>query len=84
MKKPYVKPMMAIERYELTQSIANCHVIIGLKSSDCVLADDDASPKMKEAADLFAFMEGHCLAPVTEGNYDTVCYNTSVTEAFSS
>lgn len=84
MKMPYEKPMMAIERYELTQSIATCSLKIGFLNSECVINDSDAPPSMKDLAWDEYFVQDACgNVPTTDGD-DGICYHTSVTMAFNS
>ena len=85
MKMPYEKPMMAIERYELTQSIATCELKIGFWDSQCVMKDPDATNSLKSLAYAGTFIEGYCNEPYTDGdNTDGLCYHTNVTIAFNS
>ena len=83
MKMPYEKPMMAIERYELTQSIATCSLKIGFLNTECVINDPDAPLSMIDLAYSGYFIQDcENVAPDT-GN-DGLCYHTSVTMAFNS
>jgi len=93
MKKCYEKPMLAIEHYSLTQSIAGCTgiKIKGKGSSADVLADPDATNQMKSLASAFGFISaGGCLRPLdgyTESggvNGDTICYHGPIQSAFVS
>ena len=85
MKKKYVTPMIAVEHYELTQSIANCAIKIGHYDSQCVLKDRDASWEMKDFAEMGWFSAGQCVeaADGMEGT-DGICYHTSANIAFGS
>ena len=86
MKIPYEKPMMAIERYALTQSIADCAKKIGFMDSACVLKDPDSTGEMKDLAYDNGFLAGYCSDPVEGGQDDSdgVCYHTLTTIAFNS
>ena len=85
MKKQYIKPMIAVEYYELTQSIASCAIKIGFVSSDCVKKDPDATPHMKEMAWSEWFIEGHCVVPAVDMDpEDGLCYHTNANAAFNS
>ena len=85
MRMPYEKPMMAIERYELTQTIASCATKIGFLNSQCVLKDPDASPEMKSLAGIDFFVDGHCsIYPEGMEEEDGSCYHTNINTAFNS
>lgn len=86
MKIPYEKPMLAVERYELTQSLADCSTKIGLLDSDCVKNDSDSTPAMKDLAiNWESFLPGYCVDPVkTNSNENGVCYHTLSNSYFSS
>ncbi|MBR5126534.1 MAG: hypothetical protein IKU68_07350 [Oscillospiraceae bacterium] len=86
MRMPYEKPMMAIERYELTQTIASCATKIGFLDSDCVKNDPEATDQMKSFAwDGFFTEPGGCIE-FAEGmdGFDSICYHTNVNAAFNS
>lgn len=74
MKKPYVKPMITVERLMIDQPMA-----VG-----CTADFDD----MKRLIELGYFTaEGSCGIPVGEGTlqgYDTICYHSNVQTAFTS
>ena len=74
MKKPYVKPMITVERLMIDQTMA-----VG-----CTADFDD----MKSLIELGHFTaEGSCGIPVGEGTlpgYDTICYHSNVQTAFTS
>lgn len=85
MKKTYEKPMLAVEYYQLTQTIASCATKIGLLSDQCVLKDPDATPQMKNLASVGWFVEGNCSSFGTEmDQFDGICYHTNANAAFSS
>lgn len=97
MKKQYEKPLMAVERYTLTQTIANCALEIGYNSADCVKADVDATPHMKDLAwdatsgGIGWFNDNSCAQQISEyinitgsTGEDGVCYHTNANAAFGS
>ena len=85
MKKKYVTPMIAVEHYELTQSIASCATKIGFLDSGCVLKDPDATFKMKDLAKTGTFAVDHCSDPaIGMDEYDSICYHTNASAAFNS
>lgn len=86
MKKKYVTPMIAVEHYELTQTIASCATKIGFLDSDCVKNDPQATAQMKDLAWSGFFTEqGNCdVYAVGMDNYDSFCYHTNVNAAFNS
>lgn len=85
MKKKYVSPMVSLERYELTQTIAGCQTKIGFLDSECVKKDPDSTNKMKDLAWDNYFVEGYCEAyPIGMDDYDSICYHTNANAAFNS
>ena len=89
MKKQYEKPMMAVERYALTQAIAGCVRRIGFYSAECVQKDADATSDMKDLAwgtDFAWFYGGKCAynVDVELDDEDGVCYHTNANAAFGS
>jgi hypothetical protein len=50
MKLSYQKPLVAVERFELSQSIAACTIKIGFASNTCVQNDADTPPEMRSVA----------------------------------
>lgn len=77
--------MIAVEHYELTQSIASCSLKIGFLNSACVLNDPDSTPEMRNLAAAFMFTSGQCVnAPIVGSDEDGVCYHTNMNAAFSS
>lgn len=85
MKKQYQKPLIAIEHYELTQSIASCSIKIGFLDRMCVLRDTDATAEMRNLAMEFYFSTG-CSKTIEMGETreDGICYHTNMNAAFSS
>lgn len=84
MKMPYEKPMMAIERYELTQSIATCELKIGFWDSQCIIKDPDAPLDLKDVAFEGYFVQDACGMYLSPEQENSLCYHTSVTMAFNS
>ena len=86
MKMPYEKPMMAIERYELTQSIASCDLKIGYSDSQCVIKDAEATNGMKQLAYSDQWFSDGCTNQVTFDMVDEngTCYHTNANAAFLS
>lgn len=85
MKKQYEKPMLAVEYYQLSQSIATCETKINLNTSDCVIKDPDATKQMKDLAYSDYFVEGVCVDyPIGMDGNDSICYHTNASAAFTS
>ena len=85
MKKKYIAPAIAIERYELTQSIAGCSTKIGLSNSECVKNDPDATSQMKDLAWTGFFTENKCdVSAIGMDGSDSICYHTNANTAFNS
>ena len=91
MKRVYEKPMLAVEHFSLTQSIAGCPAIriAGTGSSEDVLNDPSSTPTMKNLARAFYFLStGGCRRSadnMTEGTgSDTICYHGPIRTAFLS
>lgn len=85
MKKPYEKPMFAVEYYQLTQAIAACATKIGFLDSACVLRDADSTRMMKHLASSGYFMEAKCVEVATGmDEHDQICYHTNANAAFTS
>lgn len=85
LKLKYEKPMLAVEYFELTQSIAACVTNIGFMSSDCVKNDPDATEQMQNLAWSGCFSNSGCdYYPEGMDVYDSICYHTNVNAAFSS
>lgn len=86
MKKKYTAPMISIEHYELTQSIASCETKIGFLSSDCVKKDPESTDKMKDLAWSGFFTDSTNCGAYPEGmdKSDSICYHTNASAAFNS
>ena len=86
LKKVYEKPMMAVERYSLTQTIATCAQKIGFVNSQCVINDEDATREMKSmAVNNWFIQEGGCkMYPIGMDDEDGICYHTNANAFFTS
>ncbi len=90
MKKNYESPEIAVEFFQMTQTIATCAVKIGFADEDCVLNDSAATSEMKSLAMTGCFSSGigdndGCQSPPTgAGTENGVCYHTNVNMAFNS
>lgn len=84
MKKPYQKPLLAVEHYSLTQSVSSCTGIkINFVDALCVLRDPHATNTMKNWAQRNGFLSS-CPRDLSGDKYDSICYHTSINAAFSS
>ena len=84
MKIPYQKPLIAVERYSLTQAISSCtNIKINSVDSKCVLDDPHSTNSMRNLAHRFGFLEP-CTLDLSGHMYDGVCYHTNVNAAFTS
>ena len=84
MKKPYQKPMIAVEYYSLTQAVASCSgVKINFSDSECVRNDPDSTNTMRNWAMRNGFLNP-CIINLSGYQNDLVCYHTSVNAAFTS
>ena len=83
MKRKYVTPAIAMEYYNLSQTIAGCATKIGFSNSECVLNDPDSTAGMKDFAMEGYFAAGGCEQPAMDG-YDIICYHTNAQAAFNS
>ena len=88
MRRRYITPRIAVERYELTQTIADCSVKIGAQgSTDCVITDGDAPDQMKDLAYEFgSFISTGPCEDVAKGDEyaDGICYHTNTVLTFHS
>lgn len=86
MKKAYQTPEMAVELFELTQSIASCETKIGLLDSGCVIGDENSTNQMKDFAYAGWFLSsGKCTDHAEDmDGFDGICYHTNANAAFSS
>ena len=85
MKRQYHKPALLVERFDLTQTLSNCSVMIGLTDLKCILKDEDSTSDMKNYAMAGFFTAEHCSKYITDMDHqDGICYHTSVNLVFSS
>lgn len=89
MKMKYEKPMVAVDLYELSQSIAGCMIKVGMTDSGCFLNDPDVPPEMKSFAAQGWFVEGNCMTHTVAGTtydgvYDGMCFHTQANGALVS
>ena len=78
MKLKYEKPMVAVDRYELSQSIAGCAIKVGATNGMCFLRDPDVPNKIKSYAYYGWFASGDCShRPRSGDDYDGFCYHTA-------
>ena len=84
MKKQYIKPMIAVEYYELTQAIAACSIKIGFLDSECVKKDPESTPEMQKMAWSGWFIEKCDVIAVGMEGTDGICYHTNANTAFNS
>ena len=83
-KKQYTKPEMLVERFELTQMLSSCGTLIGLTNSACVMADSDATPRLKNFAKIGYFLGGCSRYWDGDETFDGICFHTSSNLMFSS
>lgn len=85
MKRNYVTPAIAVEYYNLTQSIAACDRKIGWRDRDCVLNDNDSTQQMKDLCGLPVYIDSTCQWRFEDmADEDSMCYHTNVGAAFTS
>lgn len=84
MKKTYRSPRILVERFELTQNLANCAISINALDIGCVLGSSDATPEMKDLAIQGYFAADCSRQPIAGAPYITFCYLTADGLAFGS
>ncbi len=86
MKRIYSRPELLVERFDLTQTLSNCSVMIGFADQRCILADEDSTSQMKQYAVMGYFTADGCNGKyITDKDHeDGICYHTSVNLIFSS
>lgn len=89
MKMKYEKPMVAVDLYKLTQSIAGCAINVGLTNSGCFLDSPNVPPEMKAFAANGWFVEGNCMIHTVAGTtydgiFDGMCFHTQANGALTS
>lgn len=81
----YEKPLVAVERYALSQTISACATKIQLLNSACVYTDPQAPMEMKALAVNGWFTSGNCNSIMMNGQSSTgICYHTNANAAFNS
>lgn len=86
MKMKYEKPLVAVDRYELSQAIAGCGIMVNSVDSLCFLSDPDVPNITKSYAANGWFTEaGNCVLQTIAGmDYDGMCYHTQANAIFLS
>ena len=85
MKMKYEKPMVAVDLYQLTQSIAGCSISVGFINSGCFLESPNVPPQMKAFAANGWFVDGSCDVHTVAGTtYDGMCFHTQANGALTS
>ena len=85
MKMKYEKPMVAVDLYQLTQSIAGCAISVGFINSGCFLESPNVPPAMKAFAANGWFVDGSCDVHTVAGTtYDGMCFHTQANGALTS
>ena len=84
MKMKYAKPMVLVDRYELSQAIASCLVNVQFTNSSCFLNTPGIPAQMKELAATGWFIDG-CVIMTEEGTtFDGICIHTAANGAVTS
>lgn len=84
MKKTYRSPVILVERFELTQNLANCAISINAQDIGCVINSSEATPEMKDLA-IQGYFAMNCIRqPIAGAPYITFCYLTADGLAFGS
>lgn len=88
MKMKYEKPLVAVERYELSQSIASCAIKVGPNGSNGCIKDNGqglGGMWSMAYAGYFASVTGGCDWVASIGqDFSGVCYHTQANAAFVS
>lgn len=84
MKLKYQKPLLSVEAYAVSQSIASCSTKISLVDSACILDDDDATSQMKDLAYAGFFLDGCEITAIGMDGADSICYHTNANATFIS
>lgn len=85
--KKYEKPAVLVERFSLSESLANCSTYrVNFLDANCVTARQDSlPPEMVYLATNGYFMSGYgCDDPNKRPTDGAVCYVTSANMAFTS
>ena len=75
---------MLVERFELTQMLSSCGILIGHSDSACVLNDADTPPRLKNFAMAGVFLGGCSYYWAGDEVYDGICFHTYSNLMFSS
>lgn len=79
--KKYVKPMLTLERFELSQNIANCAWELNLASQDdCVAYADKA---IFGDMNGFLFTKARACTYKTDDGYEDYCYQNGGSSPFN-
>ncbi len=86
MKMQYQKPLVAVEHYKLSQSIAACSIRINSLDNACVVNDDDTPPEMRSIAYIYPeYFSSPCISNAAHiQDNDSICYHTQVSATFTS
>lgn len=86
MKIKYEKPLVAVERYELSQAIAACVLKIGPSGSQyCIMTDPQTPDDMRDVIIQEGLFATDCGASASEGmTFDGICYHTNANATFVS
>jgi hypothetical protein len=86
MKKTYQKPMVAVEFYKLSQSIASCSIKINLLNNQCVVNDPDTPVEMRSLAYAYPeYFSSDCYTHYHNiQSDDPMCYHTQANATFTS
>ena len=85
MRVKYEKPLVAVERYELSQTISACAIKINNTNNACVLNDPDSPWEMLGLAINFPNYFGSGCKNVNYGSTSTgICYHTNANATFTS
>lgn len=84
--KKYEKPAVLVERFSLSESLANCSTYrVNFLDANCVAARQDSlPPEMVFLAASGYFMSGDGCRPENRPTDGAVCYFTSTNMAFTS
>ena len=84
MKLNYQKPMLKLQGYAASQSIASCYIQIGLTDSMCIINDPDSTTIMKDLAWSGFFGDGCEMQAAGMEPDDSICYHTNANATFTS
>ena len=85
MKIKYEKPMVAVERYELSQAIAACVIKIGPSGSQYCIQNDPWPPDEMRSWAFNDYFAHDCSEIVNVGQtFDGICYHTQALATFQS